>query len=700
MILKPTPKIKEAALAYVRRGWAPIPLPARSKVPIAKGWPELRLTAETVGEHFNGQPQNIGVLLGEPSGWLIDIDLDHEKAVTMAHTYLPETQAIFGRPGKPRSHFLYRVSAPIATHKRQHDALGMIVEQRSTGCQTVFPPSIHQDTGEPIAWEVDGEPATITPEELRECVDLLADAVERECGVDQEAKPEPQTPPPRDQTRPEGTAAGDTPWGDYNARGDFRSVLVRYGWVKVRDAVPGDDNEHWRRPGKNCDHSATINGERTFYCFTGNAKGFQSQKAYSPFQVFMLLEHAGDPKAAGRALSMLGYGRRDDSDTDTSRIGKPPEAHQDNGQQPAETPPKPTPAENQFRINIVTSADLQTGDFQAEYWIDNSIPVGQPLGMFAPQKSLKTTIKADALVSLAIGPGAYFLRRFPVLRQARCLDLNGESGMGSTQEIARRICASKGVALESLDHLLWSENLPRFDKPSHLLELDKTLRGEGIEFASFDCAYLCMSGENAGNVFSQGELLRDISILCREAGTTLMLLHHTKKASISYEPPELSDAAWSGFAEFVRSWILLSRREKYVPGTGEHKLWVSIGGSLGHQSLSALDVSEGLRTDPDGRRWDVSVQNAEEARCEAKQAVESRKAEQAGQRQADDCRKMLETLRRCPEGDTITALRGLAFLSGARAADAVRALVGEGRAEQVEITKYRRKEIGYRATGK
>ncbi|MCY2988506.1 MAG: AAA family ATPase [Planctomycetota bacterium] len=353
-------------------------------------------------------------------------------------------------------------------------------------------------------------------------------------------------------------------------------------------------------------------------------------------------------------------------------------------------------AERSFRINIVTSHDLATGDFQAEYFIENVLPVAQDSGLFAPQKSLKTTIKADALISLAIGPGALFLGRFPVLRQARCLDLNGESGMGSTQEIAKRICASKGVALESLDHLLWSENLPRFDNPLHLIELDRVIRGEGVEFVAFDCAYLCIPGDNAGNVFAQGELLRDISILCREAGATLMLLHHTKKASISYEPPELSDASWSGFAEFVRSWILLARREKYVPGTGEHKLWVSIGGSLGHQSLSALDVQEGLRTDSGGRRWDVVLQNADEARSEAKQAAESRRAEQASQKHTDDCRKMLEALRRCSTGDTMTALRGLAGLSGTRAADAIRTLVGEQRAEQVEITKYKRKEVGYR----
>jgi putative DNA primase/helicase len=36
-----------------------------------------------------------------------------------------------------------------------------IVEFRSTGGQTVFPPSVHKDTGEAIAWDTDGEPTEI-----------------------------------------------------------------------------------------------------------------------------------------------------------------------------------------------------------------------------------------------------------------------------------------------------------------------------------------------------------------------------------------------------------------------------------------------------------------------------------------------------------------------------------------------------------
>jgi hypothetical protein len=169
--------VRDAARRYAQRGWSVIPVPNQSKNPGFKGWQELRLSEAELDEHFNGQPQNIGVLLGEPSGWLIDIDLDHPKAVELAEGYLPPTPAIFGRESKTRSHWVYRTSGPVATKKHKSKSAGMIVELRSTGTQTVFPPSTHE-SGEPILWEEESsEPATVDPDEILKAVQELAMAV-------------------------------------------------------------------------------------------------------------------------------------------------------------------------------------------------------------------------------------------------------------------------------------------------------------------------------------------------------------------------------------------------------------------------------------------------------------------------------------------------------------------------------------------
>ena len=89
---------------------------------------------------------NVGIILGEPSGWLVDVDLDCDEAIELADQYLPPTPAITGRPSAPRSHRWY-IAAGATTEKAHRSAYdgSMIVELRSTGAQTVVGPSVHPD---------------------------------------------------------------------------------------------------------------------------------------------------------------------------------------------------------------------------------------------------------------------------------------------------------------------------------------------------------------------------------------------------------------------------------------------------------------------------------------------------------------------------------------------------------------------------
>ena len=184
---------RSAAERYVLRGWSVIPVPFRSKNPGFAGWERLRLTTNNLGGYFNGQSQNLGVLLGEPSNWLVDVDLDHPRAVELALQFLPPTEAIFGRPGKQRSHWLYRTIAPVVTKKHKSKSAGMIVELRSTGMQTIFPPSTHE-SGEAITWVNEGaEPAPVDAEALLGAVESLANAVRTELGERATPKPKKQS---------------------------------------------------------------------------------------------------------------------------------------------------------------------------------------------------------------------------------------------------------------------------------------------------------------------------------------------------------------------------------------------------------------------------------------------------------------------------------------------------------------------------
>jgi hypothetical protein len=100
---------RDSAAEYLSRGWAPIPIPWRDKNPSYAGWQRLRVTAETLEAHFNGVHQNIGVLLGKPSAWLVDVDLDCREALVVAEFLVPDTGCIFGRSGNPDSHHPLRL---------------------------------------------------------------------------------------------------------------------------------------------------------------------------------------------------------------------------------------------------------------------------------------------------------------------------------------------------------------------------------------------------------------------------------------------------------------------------------------------------------------------------------------------------------------------------------------------------------------
>lgn len=140
------------------------------------GWTKLRWPDPTIDtgegedavraafdEYTAGGSTNLGVLLGEASGDLIDVDLDHPAAARLKSYLLPYTAAVHGRETSRKSHYWYRAkpgTLPATRRLRIPDksgrGSGVSVEIRGNGAQTLVPPSIHPDTAETYRWE--GEP--------------------------------------------------------------------------------------------------------------------------------------------------------------------------------------------------------------------------------------------------------------------------------------------------------------------------------------------------------------------------------------------------------------------------------------------------------------------------------------------------------------------------------------------------------------
>ncbi len=165
-------KINEYANNYKNKGWTVIPVDYQKKMVSLKNWSQ-RKPEDYKPEEF-AHPQNIGIVLGDNSGGLIDIDLDCPEALELAPSFLPDTGMIFGRDSNRKSHWIYRVTGNSESKRFQSNE-GTLLEIRGNRAQTVFPPSIHP-SGERIEFDIHEQPATVSRNEIDKAVTRLAAA--------------------------------------------------------------------------------------------------------------------------------------------------------------------------------------------------------------------------------------------------------------------------------------------------------------------------------------------------------------------------------------------------------------------------------------------------------------------------------------------------------------------------------------------
>jgi hypothetical protein len=155
----------ETVTSLIAEGWAVVPIRRAEKRPYHVKWIE-----SVFGPADFAEGDNIGVKCGAPSSHRVDIDLDCAEAVRLAPLLLPPTRT-HGHGKKPRSHWWY--TCPDLPGERFDCQKETVCEIRSTGHQTVVPPSLHPEAGE-IVWDGAATISTQSVSDLRPRVALLA----------------------------------------------------------------------------------------------------------------------------------------------------------------------------------------------------------------------------------------------------------------------------------------------------------------------------------------------------------------------------------------------------------------------------------------------------------------------------------------------------------------------------------------------
>ncbi len=330
--------LRDAAHAFAAVGCAVVPTRTDgTKAPAAfwKQYQQRRPTADEIdGWLTDGQYDGIGLVCGAVSG---DLEMLELEGRAVAENYVQQLQAALTdhghgdlwqrlntgylevTPGRGL-HWLYRVDGPARPNlklarrpataaelaAKPGEKVKVLIETRGEGGYVVVAPSAGRTHETGLAWVVAaGGPNSIPvlTEDERDALHAIAATFDR-MPVDELRDNRANNFTGSDTSA--GQSPGNRPGDDYNAKADWADLLD--GWTKVRSV---GDGWAWRRPGKDRGISATTgtsgDGADRLYVFSTSTE-FDTERPYSKFAAYTLLNHGGDYSAAAKQLRRDGYG--------------------------------------------------------------------------------------------------------------------------------------------------------------------------------------------------------------------------------------------------------------------------------------------------------------------------------------------------------------------------------------------------------
>lgn len=438
--------LRDVAISYQRAGLAVLPARRAEKRPAVGAWRQYRDRLPTEAEieaWFANDHDALCILCGKVSGHkeIIDFDAGGEKFSAWWDRIPPDLRdrLVVERTPSGGYHVDYRCEAEIcgnlklAQRRLDDGKVVTLIETRGEGGLFLCAPTpgyalLQGDLCEPpVLTEAERDVLLQTAWELNEYVPPPVDCPTHSAIVGQRS----------------GMSVGqcgsrsnmaDRPGDVFNTSGDVRAVLEQHGWVRVK----GGENEYWRRPGKATSWSATLK-DGVLYVFSANADPFESNRAYSPFAVYTLLEHGGDWSRAASALRAQGYG------SPPPAMGMP---------SPGTVPTVITPP---ITLEPLTVRDL-IGTFPElrKPVIHGLLRQGETMNLISAPKMGKSWLVTD--LALSIATGRDWLGQFRCER-GDVLILDNELHEETSANRIPKVANARGIPIDAYADRVWVQNL-------------------------------------------------------------------------------------------------------------------------------------------------------------------------------------------------------------------------------------------------
>ena len=227
-----------------------------------------------------------------------------------------------------------------AKRRSNNDTVRALIETRGEGGYVIAPPTkgYRYLQGEP------GNIPTITQKERDSLIDIAKSFNELE-----EVRKKINTTS-INTTSVKHTSTGQTSYEDYNNRGDVKKLLQDKGFTITGETA---DKFYILRPGQT-DSKTSGNFHkdlRTLRVFS-TSTDFNSERAYSPSQVFCVLECRGDEEIAYKRLLEMGYGDEEATNRKLSNMRK--ETYKPKSKTPTQV------RTEKIKVDIVNSVNRET----------------------------------------------------------------------------------------------------------------------------------------------------------------------------------------------------------------------------------------------------------------------------------------------------------------------------------------------------